>query len=1119
MLALLLCISAAGLAAPVNPQKAKQLAGNFFGSPASVNQNLKITYQAKVKRNANENNSNDNLYYVVSRGSNNGFVVISADSRTRAVLAYSDQGNLDEQTINNHPSVRWMFEEYARQIEWARNNMKDIPSKSYTRLESGQMKAPVHIIEPLFEVDCNNRARKLPTPISWGQDWPFNLYSPNIKYGGTTYPTVSGCVATAISSVLRWHRWPAQPKGSQSYTWSRTGKILSVNYDNQNAYDWENMPAGVDSEGNDRITGNRLTNEQAENIGRLLRDVGYGVHMNFGPSSDGGSGAYLYDAPATLVDNFDYDGRLECIMRSDYSDEDWLTCIQDELTNYGPVVYAGFSNAGGHCFILDGFATEGYVHVDWGWNKMSNCWSSIDILEPDYHGIGGGVGAFSRGHQMLRYLKPSTGEFQPITISKGLGQTVYEKAANQSFDITFKNNRSKYFYGTFRLSIRKAGETALKTLATSYRILIDSNKERSYSFSGNLSNYADGKYELFVSYSADDVVWTDIKESAGTITIGNAPEPPTPPVVEEPLYIYGKNARTEYTQETGQNFSITVGNRFNDYYYGTLRLSAKKSDATAYTALATTSSYVRINSNDKAVANFTADLSDLPAGTYDLRVSYVNDNQWKEIEESAGTITVSSVAPPVVQSRFTITQTCDKTFDKAASQSIAVGVKNQGSGYYYNYFRVYGKKAGSSEYVALATTSGYRYISTGSTSTVYFTADFTKVDAGVYDLRLSYVENGAWKNIEESAGRITVKADAIGPKLVATTLLSNIETTEGEAVNVEVPVANDGDRTYSGNVQLLAGGNVISEGAVTIAAGQNATLAFSTNTATFNSLKAGEYALTVLYNGNEKVAYYGTENLGKLVIKAKTQPQTANGDLRLNSAFFYQNGSYVGSKYCTISKYSDVTVRANVYSSNGFNGPVKFFITDKYGNTYGATSRLEATENVHVGSYGSGYVDITFNINDLTLNHYYVNMIYNDGKNDVCKSWDAVSFYVSSYYIYNGNGSDEANEKGETVEVDNLTSGFVYLPVGISNTNVAANETTAVDEMATETQAIYPAVATDEVNIVSDAEVNAQIFNLQGTLIDVVKLEKGVNRVPVYNYSSGVYLVRLDKTTLKFIKK
>lgn len=1119
MLVLLLCLSTVGLAAPVQPQKAKQLADNFFGRSASGNRNLNITYQAKAKSTTADNNENDNLYYVINRGENNGFVVISADSRTRAVLAYSDEGCLDEQTIQNHPSVRWMFEEYARQIEWAKNNMEDSPSPSYRKLASGQMKAPVHIIEPLLEVDCNNRARKLSTPISWGQDWPFNLYSPNISYGGTIYPTVSGCVATAISSVLRWHRWPARPKGSQTYTWSRTGRNLSVNYDNQEAYDWENMPEGVDANGNDRVTGNRITEQQAQNIGRLLRDVGYGVKMNYGPSYDGGSGAYLVDAPATLVDNFDYDGRLECLMRSDYTYDDWLTGIQDEMTNYGPVVYAGFSSAGGHCFVLDGFATEGYVHVDWGWNKMSNCWSSIDVLEPDYHGIGGGVGAFSRGHQMLRYLKPSDGEFVPISISKGVAQTEYEKAANQSFDITFKNNRTKYFYGTFRLSVKKAGETALKTLATSYKILIDRNKERTYSFSGNLSAFTDGKYELYVSYSEDDVKWTDIKQSAGTITIGNAPEPPVPPVVTDPLYIYTKNARTEYTQEAGQNFSVTVGNRYTDYYYGTLKLSAKKSGATAYTDLATTSSYVRINSNDKAAVNFTADLSNLPTGSYDLRVSYANNNEWKAIGESAGTVTVSGVTPPVEQSRFVITQTCDQTFEKVPNQSMAITVKNQGSSYYYNYFRVYGKKVGGSSYITLGTTSSYKYIGTNSTATVYFTADFTNVEAGVYDLRLSYVENGAWKNIEAGAGRITVKAEAMGPKLIATTLLSSLEANEGEAISVEVPVANNGDRTYSGSVQLLAGGSVISEGTVTIAAGQNATLAFSTNTAAFNSLKAGEYALTVLYNGNEKVAYYGTENLGKLIIKAKAQPATAKGDLRLNSVFFYQNGSYVGSKYCTLSKYSDVTIRANVYSSNGFNGPVKFFITDRYGNTYGASSKLETTKDVAVGTYGSGYVDITFNINDFTLNHYYVNMIYNDGTQNVCKSWDAVSFYISSYYIYNGNSSTEKNEMGETVEVDGLTPGFVYLPVGISNTNVADNETTAVDEISASASGIYPAVASEVVNIVSNAETTAQIFNVQGTLIESVKLEKGVNRVPVSHYASGVYLVRLNKTALKFVKK
>ena len=58
--------------------------------------------------------------------------------------------------------------------------------------------------------------------------------------------------------------------------------------------------------------------------------------------------------------------------------------------------------------------------------------------------------------------------------------------------------------------------------------------------------------------------------------------------------------------------------------------------------------------------------------------------------------------------------------------------------------------------------------------------------------------------------------------------------------------------------------------------------------AAFNNLKQGTYKLSVAYNNGNKVMYGNTENIGTLVIKTKNNSDPAKGDVRLNSAFFYQ---------------------------------------------------------------------------------------------------------------------------------------------------------------------------------------------------------------------------------------
>ena len=69
----------------------------------------------------------------------------------------------------------------------------------------------------------------------------------------------------------------------------------------------------------------------------------------------------------------------------------------------------------------------------------------------------------------------------------------------------------------------------------------------------------------------------------------------------------------------------------------------------------------------------------------------------------------------------------------------------------------------------------------------------------------------------------------------------------------------------------------------------------------------------------------------------------------------------MGSKYCTVAKDADLVIKANLYSSNGFNGPVRVFITDQYGSKVASSNALQTVQNITIGQYGSGYIEVKFN--------------------------------------------------------------------------------------------------------------------------------------------------------------
>ena len=303
-----------------------------------------------------------------------GYLIVSADDVAAPVLGYSDTGSFDPENMS--PSMRWWLEQYSAQIQAAAAE------------NAGSYQATLR----------ENRAAIAPLlQTKWDQGSPYNKYCPVYKSGSQTYPTYTGCVATAMAQVMKYHNWPDKAAAGAVFSYDWEGQTLAASFSNY-AFDWSNMLP-------DYSAAPTATTVQQDAVAKLMQACGYSIEMNYGPSASGASSAAVGGA---LAKYFKYDSGLRNELRQCYTLADWETLIYNSLQADGPVLYSGSNNEGGHCFVCDGYQGDGYFHINWGWSGMSDGYFLLNALDPDQQGAGGSTSGYNGGQEILIGIRPAT---------------------------------------------------------------------------------------------------------------------------------------------------------------------------------------------------------------------------------------------------------------------------------------------------------------------------------------------------------------------------------------------------------------------------------------------------------------------------------------------------------------------------------------------------------------------------------------------------------------------------------------------------------------------------------------------------------------------------------------
>lgn len=319
-------------------------------------------------------------YYVFDNVAGGGFVIVAGDDVASPVLGYSFTEEFPEGTLP--PNVQGWLDGLREEINAARRDGV-LPEEAVTRAWQDTRSG-----EAVVDLET----------ARWDQGAPYNKLCPLYR----TAQTYTGCTATALAIIMRYHQWPERGVGTLPAYVTTTNHLTIPAQKLGHAYDWDNMPLDY---------GRSYTQAQAQAVATLMRDCGYMLESDYGTDADGGTAAYV-DAVLRVAEYMDYDKAILCVMRDSYNSSEWYELMQAELDSRRPVLYTGSSEDAGHAFVLDGYTTNNYYSVNWGWSGLYNGYFLLSALDPEGQGAGGGSGSYNNGQvAVIGIQKDKGGEY------------------------------------------------------------------------------------------------------------------------------------------------------------------------------------------------------------------------------------------------------------------------------------------------------------------------------------------------------------------------------------------------------------------------------------------------------------------------------------------------------------------------------------------------------------------------------------------------------------------------------------------------------------------------------------------------------------------------------------
>lgn len=483
---------------PITETEALQLATNFhqLRSPSKLRSAdvLKLVWQATG---FGLRSTSEPAFFIYNIGENQGFVIVSGEDAAKTILGYADEGSF--RTDNMPENVRYWLNFYQQEIEALRDanlSSATVVSEQVSTIAAGSM-----TVAPLLG------------GIKWNQTDPYNLLCP--WDAGANSHALAGCVAIAMTQIMKFHRWPVTGTGTHSYTDATYG-MQSVDF-SKTTYDWDNMLGSY-------VSG--ATDKQDAAVATLIYQCGVAVNMAYSMT---GSSSNIAKAAEAFVNHFGYDTEIQRYERLNYTSDEWNNLIKKELDNVRPVYFSASSDAGGHAFVCDGYDSNSLFHINWGWGGSSNGYFELSSLSSNNPGMVGAAPEYSYYQSILANIH-KVDAINRVTnqlvvykpgVSSSLSSVTKINTSSFSVSFTYANMGTNTTIARLGIGFIKDGGITITKLiensSSSYSTIANGYLySRSYTISTPSGLTTAGKYRLYPIYMPkDSTTWSIMRGAIG----------------------------------------------------------------------------------------------------------------------------------------------------------------------------------------------------------------------------------------------------------------------------------------------------------------------------------------------------------------------------------------------------------------------------------------------------------------------------------------------------------------------------------------------------------------------------------------------------------------------------